>query len=223
MNHTDKFCCKDTFLIGSQQRNSGRKPALRIMSEINSYVLWGFLIKCTVAAASGNTRLQWHLCLPSHCSSWGSTLGPSLKMLCDGHFSPLPKTPFETRRVIMIIQLLITFTYIRTWGVEQAVCMHDELIKVGSIFHIFSNILLIEALVVPRLRHKPGASLGCRVIMPGEIPGNSGKTNRRVDKRPEFRSTQPPLRRQQQTAPTLPPSPLFNSSGQESDFPHRCA
>lgn len=37
---------------------------------------------------------------------------------------------FETRRVIMIIQLLITFTYIRKWTVEKAVCTHGELIKV---------------------------------------------------------------------------------------------
>ena len=41
----------------------------------------------------------------------------------------------------MIIQLLITFTYIRTRTVEQAVCMHGELIKLGVFFHISSNIL----------------------------------------------------------------------------------
>lgn len=85
--------------------------------------------RCTVAAARANTKPMWHICVLRHYSSWDSTLNPSLKMFYDGHFPPLWQ-PFETRRVIMIIQLLMTFTYSRKWTVERAVCMHGELIKV---------------------------------------------------------------------------------------------
>lgn len=72
---------------------------------------------------------MWHICVLRHYSSCESTLNPSLKMFYDGYFPPLWQ-PFETRRVIMIIYLLMTFTYIRKWTVERAVCMHGELIKV---------------------------------------------------------------------------------------------
>lgn len=72
---------------------------------------------------------MWHICVLRHYSSWESTLNPSLKMFYDGHFLHLCQ-PFETRRIIMIIQLLMTFTYVRKWTVERAVCTHGELIKV---------------------------------------------------------------------------------------------
>lgn len=56
-----------------------------------------------------------------------------------------------------------------------------------SIFHIFSNILLIESLVVLQNRHKLVApsALGVELSCRGRFQQNSRKTNRRVDKRPD--------------------------------------
>lgn len=79
----------------------------------------------------------------------------------------------------MIIQLLITFTYIRTWTVEKAVCMHGELIKVWVFFHISSTILLIEDLVVQQNRHKLGEPASVLSYRAREIPGN-GQENKQT-------------------------------------------
>lgn len=159
---------------------------------------------------------MWHLCLPSHCSSWESTLNPSLKMLCDGHFSLSLFWDKEKDNSA------VNYIYIGTWTVEQAVCMHGGVIRVLSIFHICFNILLIEAPLVSEKQTQTWSSPWVSSYRGGE--NSRGTAGKQTDVLTRGQSsgahslhwdinTNPPLTAQvkNQISPWQPPSGICRS------------
>lgn len=153
---------------------------------------------------------MWHLCLPRHSVAENTTTENAL-------WWPLPCSPrdsLETRRVIMIIQWLITFTYIRTEQRSWAsACLVNQF---KSIFNISFNIHLIERFggSVKQMQncdscHTPpplGVELSCQ--------GDSREQQ-------ENKQTCWHKATVQKHAASTEASPLplpFDSTGQESDF-----
>lgn len=107
------------------------------------------LIKSAAPAASGNNELMWHLCLLRHYRSW-EYIKPLTENALWWPLFPSLSTSTETRRLIMIIYLLITFTYISRRTVGETVCRLEELIEV---FFISASRIQTQ-----------NAKLGCQVF-----------------------------------------------------------
>lgn len=145
------------------------------------------LIKSAAPAASGNNELIWHLCLLRHYRSW-EYIKPLTENALWWPLFPSLSTSTETRRLIMIIYLLITFTYISRRTVGGTVCRLEELIEV---FFISASRIQTQ-----------NAKLGCQVF----VLQRENKQTRWWGGGAELKSTQQPLRHQRQS-PHLRPHP----------------